>query len=336
MVREKKSLLVYHKEDNDGVFSAAMIMLHLFNLDKNLQFDADDIELLGTDYNELMEKWKSGEVKEWPEKYEMVFMTDISFSDWKAMEWLYIHMEYNFTWIDHHAPIIKESRKHRFGNTEGNRATNKSAILLVYEHYYDVFNEKFNAGKCPRVLGALSAYDCWNWDGLGYDGEECKTINVAVNVMVELNIIKALGLVVEVMNNDGTKKDADDEWYVKFLEKGHAYRKCQKYEWANLMKMADKTWKVNGRSAAVIFVQGPTNSMMFDTIKEEVEVGVAIKINTMDSVATVSMYNTKKEYDEEFDCGAYAKSYSGGGHSGASGFTIKLSKLNKMMKTKTI
>lgn len=337
MAREKKSLLVYHKEDNDGVFSAALILNHLFNLADNIKFEWSDLDLLAVDYNELMEKWKSGEVKEWPNKYEMVFMTDISFSDWKAMEWLYTQMEHNFTWIDHHAPIIKESYKHRFGNAEGERATNKSAILLAYQFYYDVFNDNFNNKEYPKTLGALSAYDCWNWDGLGYDGEECKTINVATNVLIDLDIIKALGLVTEVMNSDGTKKEADDEWYGILLNKGHAYRKYQKYEWANLMKNADKTWTVNGRSAAIIFVQGPTNSMMFDTIKEEVELGIAIKINSGNGTAIISMYNTKKEYDEEFDCGAYCKKMlKGGGHKGAAGGTIKLSKLMKMMKTKTI
>ena len=84
-------------------------------------------------------------------------------------------------------------------------------------------------------------------------------------------------------------------------------------------------------------MQGPTNSMMFDTIKDEVQVGAAIKINTVNDTATISIYNTKKEYDEEFDCGAYCKQMlKGGGHKGAAGGTVKLNKLMKMMKTKTI
>lgn len=338
MEQEKKLLLVYHKEDNDGVFSAALIVNYFLNLSDGAKFTMDDIELLGVDYNELMKEWNSGEAKEWPEKYENVIMTDISFSDWKAMEWLYKNMQYNFTWIDHHAPIIRESNIHGFGRVNGNRATNKSAILLAYEYFYDPFNIKFNNNECPNVLGALSAYDCWNWEGLGYDEEECKTINVATNVIVNLNITKAIGLVSEIMDvKDGKDKEGDSEWYKTLLQQGHSYRTYQKYEWANLMKSIDKTWKVGERSAGVIFVQGPTNSMIFDTIKDEVQVGIAIKINTTNNIATISIYNTKKEYDEEFDCGAYCKQkLKGGGHKGAAGGTIKLNKLMKMMKTKTI
>lgn len=334
-MKEKKTLLVYHKEDNDGVFSAALIINYLFNTIDNFKWD--NIELLGTNYNELTEKCKNGEVIKWSDKYEMIFMTDISFSDWKVMERLYNHMGNNFIWFDHHAPIIRESLKHKFGNAEGSRATNKSAILLVYEHYYDVFNEKFNNGNCPKVLGTLSAYDCWNWDGLGYDGEECKTINVAVNVMVKLDMIVALGLINNVMNPDGTKKNGDDTWFNDLLIKGHAYRTYQKYEWANLMKSADKTWNVNGRSTAVLFTQGSSTSMMFDAVKEEVEVGVVIRIDPVKNIAVISMYNTKQEYDEEFDCGTYMKDhYKGGGHKGAAGGTIKLSKLNSILKSKTL
>ena len=338
-MREKKSLLVYHKEDNDGVFSAALIVSYLCNLsDEKYKYDFDDIELLGLDYNELMEKWNSGEVKEWPEKYENVFMTDISFSNWRGMEWLCKNMQHNFTWIDHHAPIINESKIHGFSSLNGNRATNKSAILLAYEYYYDPFNIKFNGCDFPQVLGALSAYDCWNWEGLGYDEEECKTINAAVNVIVKLDIIEALSIVSEIMDlKTGEDKEADNKWYQTLLQQGHSYRTYQKYEWANLMKSVDKTWKVGDRTAGVIFMQGPTNSMMFDTIKDEVQVGAAIKINTVNDTATISIYNTKKEYDEEFDCGAYCKQMlKGGGHKGAAGGTVKLNKLMKMMKTKTI
>lgn len=266
-------------------------------------------------------------------------MTDISFSDWKAMEWLYKNIPHNFTWIDHHAPIINESKIHGFGRLNGNRAVHKSAILLAYEYYYDPFNIKFNGNEHPNVLGALSAYDCWNWDGLGYDGEECKTINVAVNVMVKLDVWQAASLISEVMNVKNGKKHitGDDIRYQELLQHGYSYRTYQKHEWANLMKSIDKTWHVGERTAGVIFMQGPTNSMMFDTIKDEVQVGVAIKINTTNDTASISMYNTKKEYDEEFDCGAYCKQVlKGGGHKGAAGGVIKLNKLMKMMKTKTI
>lgn len=345
-MKEKKSLLIYHKEDNDGVFSAAIITYYLLNIaDKNIRFTMDDIELLPADYNLLLKKWKSGEVKEWPEKYDNVFMTDISFNDWRAMKFLKDKFSHNFTWIDHHKPAISESNKRHYGDLNGIRDTYKSAILLAYAHYFDPLDINFNNQDYPKTLGALSAYDCWNWDGLGYDGDTCKSINLATNVLVKLDFVKALGLVSEVLDTDGTRKqEADENWFNILTSKGHEYRKHQQYEWDNLMKMyADKEWKVYDksndtvRSAAAVFCQGPSSSLMFDSIKEEVQCGIVFKIDKKCESVTVSLYNTKYEYGEEFDCGAWCKRwYSGGGHQGAAGFTIPFVKFCKLVSNKTI
>ena len=338
---KKKVLLIYHKDDNDGVFSAALITWYLVHNVKDIKFE--DIYRYPADYVILSEAWKYDEVKKWHDEYENVIMTDVSFNDWKAMKYLSDEFGNNFTWIDHHAPIIKESIQKKFDKVNGNRDTHKSAILLAYEHYIDPLNVKFNQGTHPQVLGALSAYDCWNWDGLGYDGEECKTINVAVNVLVKLDFIKALGLIEECVNLDGTGSDKDRNWYSELLIKGHEYRAYQKYEWDNLMKIADKEWKVVDnkneieRTAAAIFYNGPTNSMMFDSIKDEVQCGIVFKVDTVTNIVTISLYNTKDEYSNEFDCGKFCKDmYYGGGHKGAAGFNISLQKLNKIIKSKTI
>lgn len=338
---KKKFLIVYHKDDNDGVFSAALIIWNLFHNMSGVEWK--DIELLPADYVILSNKWKSDDVKTWKEKYDHVIISDLSFNDWKAMKFLYDEFGNNFTWIDHHAPIIKESIKHHFDKANGIRGTHKSAILLAYEYLIDPLNVKFGRGMEPKVLGALSAYDCWNWDKLGYDGEECKTINVAANVLVKLDIIKALGLIDECMNSDGSGSDKDRNWYSDLIIKGHEYRAYQKYEWQNLMKIADKTWKVvdkeNGteRTAAAIFYNGPTNSMMFESIKDEVQCGIVFKVDTTADICTVSLYNTKDEYSKGFDCGKFAReTYQGGGHLGASGFNISLTKLNKLLKYKAL
>lgn len=341
MEEKKKVLLVYHKEDNDGVFSAALVLWYLFHT-KSLGIQFNDIDMLGTEYVELENKWKSGEVAEWKNKYSNIIMTDLSFNNWKAMKMLYNDFPHNFTWIDHHAPKIKDSFKHKYSMISGLRDTHKSAILLAYQYFIDPLNEKFNKGVHPQVLGALSAYDCWNWDGLGYDGEECKCINVAVNVSIKLDIIKALGLINYIMNEYGIATDQDKRYYDEYLRRGSEYRKYQKFEWANLMKIADKNWKVvdkkNGitRTAAAIFCQGPSNSMMFDSIKDEVECGIVFKIDTTTQRVVVSLYNTKDEYGEEFDCGEFARQQHGGGHKSASGFNISLTKLNKLLKTKIL
>ena len=332
---KKKVLLIYHKDDNDGVFSAALIAWHIAHNVPGIKFE--DIYRYPADYVMLDNDWKSGEVDTWKDKYEHIIMTDLSFDDWKAMKFLYSEFGSNFTWIDHHAPIIRESYKRKFDTINGLCDTHKSAILLAYQYLIDPLNEKFDKRVYPQVLGALSAYDCWNWNGLGYDEEECKTINTAVTVLIGLDFIKALGLISLIMSEEGKATDEDKTWYDKYLRKGYEYCKYQKYEWNNLMKQADKKWTVNGRSAAAIFVQGPSTSLMFDSIKDEVDCGIVFKIDSVNDKVVMSLYNTKDEYAKEFNCGEYLKrAYKGGGHSSAAGAVLTMRKFNKIMKTKSL
>lgn len=49
-----KVLIVYHKEDNDGVFSAALMYHWIVDcLSKYLQAKKENVTLLGADYNML-------------------------------------------------------------------------------------------------------------------------------------------------------------------------------------------------------------------------------------------------------------------------------------------
>ena len=75
-------LIIYHKEDNDGVFSGALAYNYIKEyLGKN------NIVLFGTEYNELNKLWSSGEVENW--EYDNIIMTDVSFNDHEAMQYLY-------------------------------------------------------------------------------------------------------------------------------------------------------------------------------------------------------------------------------------------------------
>ena len=57
---ENRCLLIYHKEDNDGVFSGALI----YNYFKE-HLKENNIQLFGTDYNELNKLWENKEVYNW-------------------------------------------------------------------------------------------------------------------------------------------------------------------------------------------------------------------------------------------------------------------------------
>ena len=74
-----KHLIIYHNEDNDGVFSGA-IMYHYIT--RKLEFKSEDVELLGATYNDLNNITQEN-LEEWKEQFEFIVMVDISFNDTK-------------------------------------------------------------------------------------------------------------------------------------------------------------------------------------------------------------------------------------------------------------
>ena len=149
-----KYLLIYHKEDNDGVFSGAIIYDYLLN---ELKIKPNQIRLLGTDYKDLANFAIANTPEDLNKEYKTIIMTDISFNDPAYMKALYDVFEDNFIWCDHHAPIIKSSFEYRFDACPGVRNTTKSAILCVYEYLYDNMNEiysQINKKRHNRLFAA--------------------------------------------------------------------------------------------------------------------------------------------------------------------------------------
>ena len=130
----KNYLIIYHKEDNDGHFSAAIFYNYLV---EQLSVKKHNIYCLGVNYEDLNNicKVKSDGTMMLDtliQEYDTIIMTDMSFNDPKMMVKLYEEKKNKFIWIDHHAPIIKESFKLKFDNAAGLRRTDRSAILNAY------------------------------------------------------------------------------------------------------------------------------------------------------------------------------------------------------------
>ena len=70
----KKYLIIYHNEDNDGLFSMAIIYNYLHH---ELKVPKDDIRLFGTEY----EKLKTVDLDEMISSFDTIIMTDVSFND---------------------------------------------------------------------------------------------------------------------------------------------------------------------------------------------------------------------------------------------------------------
>lgn len=346
----KKYLIVYHVEDNDGVCSAAIILHHLL---ENNHIDRSEIDLLGSTYNSLNRLQAKGTVEnDWPNDYGHIIMTDISFNDWKIMKWLYKTYGNNFTWIDHHAPIIKLSKQHGFDEIQGIRDTSNSAMYNAYVYLFDPFKQD----TVPYVIRMLSAWDSWTYDRESIDQDFCRAFNKGFTLESSLSVNWYLDNMPLVMADiKSIFHTIDNEVTTgKHLALRKIYgigkEACEKEDNDNkdmIRLNGDKEWNVDGIPAIFVVIHGHSNSLMFKSLQvnnptlSDLRVAIAAK-HCSDGNWTISLYNIydykgDKSNPYYFHCGEYLqKKYNGGGHEGAAGCTVTVDKFCKILKSKTL
>ena len=348
----KKYLLIYHKEDNDGVFSAAIFYNYLVS---KLNIEKNNIELFGADYNILSEYIAIYDIESLQYRYDSIIMTDISFIP-EYMKELYNAYNTNFIWCDHHKPIIDASYKYEFSECPGVRNTTKSAILCAYEYLYDQFNEVYSTidkhadPRFPELFRVLSGWDSWSYEREGYSFDYVRNVNKGVTNVLKLDFEKILKKVSETINiytNNPEYNNLTDE--IEFIDKMYNIGKVLNEYDDNVMadiirNSGDCSWKViihdeNGKSlartACAIFHQGATNSTMFKSlIGKGIEQGLVFK-HQPDGNWVLSMYNIND--NTEFHCGEFLKErYNGGGHKGAAGCTLTQKEFFNILSNKVI
>ena len=322
-----KAFIAYHKEDNDGVFSAAIAKHYCERHDY-------DVDLMGLTYNDLKNISSNKEFKRFLDKaksYDVFIMTDLSFNDWQYMDKLYNELLYRFVWIDHHAPVINLSHTKKY-EISGVRETGRSAILCMYKYLYDQFDEKYNAGDIPEIYKMLSGWDSFSYGHWNYSLDTVYWFNTGINFEVGLDIDKAQKIVEDIYDNvDMT------EFTKTTMKYGEVICKSKATEMESIIKQfGDKSFVVGDKShtACTLFMQGPTSSLMFNSVSDEVRHGIVFKRN-IDGTYSVSLYNLSN--DDDFHCGTYLKEhYSGGGHKGAAGCQIDKETFDKILMTKVL
>lgn len=333
---KNKYLIIYHKEDNDGVFSAALFYDYIINILK-----CDVIKSIGFDYNELSKFIKEHSVNELHEKFDNIIMTDIS-CDASYMKALFKEFGSNFIWCDHHAPIIKASVNKNFDSIPGIRDTGRSAILCVWKYLYDQFDEAYNEKKIPELLRILSAWDSWTYEKEEYDFEFVRDVNKGVTNKLNLDLEKTKRLIETIttyyLNNFNISYDYTIN---DFQKHGHLLNEYEDITMESIIKNSgDISWEVRAphytiHKACAIFHQGATNSTMFKCLKgTDIRHGLVFKHHPNGNWV-LSMYNIND--DEEFHCGEFLKEkYNGGGHKGAAGCTLTQEQFIEILKNKQI
>jgi oligoribonuclease NrnB/cAMP/cGMP phosphodiesterase (DHH superfamily) len=326
----KNILIIYHLEDNDGVCSCAILSDYI-----RKNFPTCKINYLPATYRILNDIYANGTeyMDEYFAPYDACAMLDVSFNEYKGMKYLKQRFGSNFTWCDHHSPIIKLSFKYKFDDVAGVRDKNRSTILNLYKHLYDPFDEKYMTNEVPLLLKYLSAFDSWTHEANNLDFETCRYINTYVTHISKLDVSWWL----DSFTLDKVLYTDNNEFLPDFINAGKEY--CDNIDKRNeemINYAGDMGWTVgpDNRPACMIVIYGGSNSLMFKSVKDKCKNGIALK-KTNGSQWTLSLYNTSD--DNTFHCGEYLqKVYKGGGHEGAAGATISQSQFIKILKNKHI
>ena len=326
---DDSAIILYHKEDNDGVFSGALFRNYFIY---DCQYEKENVHCIGLDYNDI-KKIDKEYIDNIAALFNTLVITDISLPV-DLMQYCYEKFGPNFIWCDHHAPIIKEAEKHNASeNWPGIRQTDRSAILCAYKHLYDPYDGFYNDKLIPKLLRILSAWDSFTYEQNGFELDYVRGFNKAVNQEVSLDILKAS----EILNYDEYNMG-------KFIDNceviGKSIVNYENYiNKALVESSADLDWTIgeDNRKAAMLIMQGPTSSLIFDSLKgSDVKSGIIFKYSSKNNNWVISLYNID-DHDDSFHCGEYCKeNYGGGGHLGAAGCQISFEQFLEMMKNKHI
>lgn len=340
LITMKKYLIIYHREDNDGVFSAAIAESYIRKISNNDAYNDVIVDRLPSDYVSLS-KITNKDINKWQKEYDYIIMTDISFSDSDKMKYMFSKFGNNFIWIDHHMPAIKSSFAGGYDIVAGERDNKHSAILLAFKYFYDPFNEYNSKLYNVKLFRILSAWDSFTYEQEGYTLEYVRDVNKGATEKYMLNYTDVYEFVDTYINKwlfDKSNRDFKtlDSFIVHELETiGHDYNAYDDRRNENIVNNdGDMSWTVNGRPACALFSHGATNSLMFRSVADKVRNGIVFK-HKPDGNWVMSLYNTN--VDDKFHCGEYLKEkYSGGGHSGAAGCTLSQDKFIELLTSKSI
>jgi oligoribonuclease NrnB/cAMP/cGMP phosphodiesterase (DHH superfamily) len=342
-MKQKEYLIIYHKEDNDGIFSATIIYDYIINK-LGYKYKTEDLVFIGADY--VMMREFAADEKNTPEQlhqdFKHIILTDISF-DPKYMKALFDEFGHDFIWFDHHAPIIKESFRNKFDEVPGIRDTGRSAILCAYKYLYDPFDEAYNNKTIPELFRILSAWDSWTYEKEGYDIDFVRNVNKGTTIKYDLSISNIKQLVNDVINlkvnsnylvedlyDFGKKLNDYDDIVIKGIIETAGDKSWKLFTYDN-----DKPEHPIVRHCCAIFHQGASNSLMFKTLRNtNIKNGIVFKHNP-NTTWTISLYNVNDE--DWFHCGEYLKEkYKGGGHKGAAGCQVTEEQFIEILKNRRI
>lgn len=308
-------IYVYHHNDHDGIVAAGIVYKRYKN-----PINAHKIIFNMIDYNVLL-NFDHIDF----EKGDKVFFLDYSFSNKDNIEEFKKLLNRRITgkevvWIDHHKTSI-EGDLNNFYQIPGIRRMGLCGAAWTYLYLYfeefrnidlesrDDFPEFFHSSKVvPGFLKYIDDYDCWKHlysatndfhYGLTISDPTDDLISILLSTSMELELVVAKYI------DDIIKQGKVTQKYLNFENK----------EYHVEMYGFEYTLPEEHGGYKCFCMNRKGNSLMFGD-----------KINEYDAVIpfyfdgkrwSYSMFSNK----DHIDCSEVAKSYGGGGHKGAAGWT---------------
>lgn len=317
-------LIIYHKEDNDGACSAGLIKTAL---EHTREDESLNINFWGVDYAMLTDfcERQTPEFDKMIEKYDEIYLTDMSFNSLWAMNALYKNAK-KFVYFDHHASIIEASKTNEFGKADGLRDTSCSAILCVWKYY-------FGEDNINPVLQELSDYDSWQWVNKDYKEDDIFSLNIGFTIRGKLDP-EYFACLTSHMINGNTANWAREEAEARQIGLESLLRQREHCK-EMIKEWGDLTWTVAGHKACALFSQEKFSSKSFISLSDtDIQHGIVFRRKpTGDWV--VSAYNVSDDVD--FHLGLYLREkWNGGGHKGAAGCTITQEQFINILTNKSM
>ena len=286
----------YHNSDADGRCSAAIVSKFTKVRDKN--------SFIGCDYNKKRIEYMIDTIN--IEKDEPIYICDLSFTEENADILFKLNdiSSNRLVWCDHHKTSIELSNSiSNINDIKGIRSSNKSAAYLTWVYFYGINN-------IPDVVKYVSDWDTFTFEY----GDKPKYLNYGLSHDIWYTYPLSTQWKSLLSNN------ADADGYSKssiltnnLISIGEKIYKYVKNENTSYLKSYGYESSICGYKVAV--VNKASNSLIFGELYKKYPI-----------VSTFCYDGEKWKYslyssDKNGDCEAIAKSFGGGGHRGAAGFT---------------
>lgn len=279
----------YFHNDLDGICSGAIIK-HVYPA----------CEMISINYGQEFNFEKIN-------KNEIVFMVDFCLQPFDLMEKLssisHLH------WIDHHKTAIDEAHSRGFLASGGQLIENgKAGCELTWQYIHPTL-------KMPVAVHLLGRYDVWDHSEVntlpfqyGMRIRDAHPGNDLWDFLLDEESSPYCSLLIDQIISQG-------KMIIEY-EKMQSQKFCDSYAFETCIEK-------DGQSFPAICVnKGLTNSQIFDSVYDQEKHALMItfcRLKPPSNKWTVSLYSTR----DDVDCGMIAKSFGGGGHKGAAGFSCE-------------